>query len=52
MDGLPSQLPLAELHEQLVVTSVDVPDVRDDRQLQGLRIELLCRGRRGRRERG
>src|ERR1041384_4691115 len=36
--------PVAETHEQFVVTRVLVADVRDDRRAQSLQVKLLRRG--------
>jgi len=45
MDHFPRLLPVAVLHEEFVVARVFVPDVRNDRQPQGLRLEIFRRRR-------
>ena len=45
MDHFPRLLPIAILHEEFVVAGVFVPDVSDDRQPQGLRLEIFRRRR-------
>ena len=40
-----SQLPVAMLHQQLIIARVFVADVRNDGQPQCLRIEFFCRSR-------